>query len=151
MFARRRWIPAKLFWSTWAKETQGRQLGVHGFHACDQIPAGCHEQNRYSEKERKDFFLYVDEFQNFATESFCDYSVEARKYRLSLTLANQYIGQLLIGDKSTVLQDAIFGNVGSMVSFGLVPMMLKFWLCSWKRWYSPKTFSVCPSITPTCA
>ena len=69
------------------------------------------------EKERKDFFLYVDEFQNFATESFATILSEARKYRLSLTLANQYIGQLLIGDKSTVLQDAIFGNVGSMVSF----------------------------------
>lgn len=69
------------------------------------------------EKERRDFYLYVDEFQNFATESFATILSEARKYRLSLTLANQYIGQLLINDKSTVLQDAVFGNVGSMVCF----------------------------------
>ncbi len=71
------------------------------------------------EKERKDFYLYVDEFQNFATESFASILSEARKYKLNLTLANQYIGQLLIGDggKSTALKDAVFGNVGSMVCF----------------------------------
>ncbi len=69
------------------------------------------------ESQRKDFFLYVDEFQNFATESFATILSEARKYRLSLTLAHQYVGQLLIGDKSTALRDAVFGNVGSMVSF----------------------------------
>ncbi len=70
-----------------------------------------------SEKDRRDFFLYVDEFQNFATESFATILSEARKYRLSLTMANQYVAQLLIGDKSTKLQDAVFGNVGTMVSF----------------------------------
>jgi hypothetical protein len=69
------------------------------------------------EKERRDFFLYVDEFQNFATESFATILSEARKYRLNLTMANQYVNQLLIGDKSTALQDAVFGNVGSLVSF----------------------------------
>ena len=69
------------------------------------------------EKERKDFYLYVDEFQNFATESFATILSEARKYRLNLTMAHQYINQLLINDKSTVLRDAVFGNVGSMVSF----------------------------------
>ncbi len=69
------------------------------------------------EKERKDFYLYVDEFQNFATESFATILSEARKYRLNLTMANQYVNQLLIGDKSTALRDAVFGNVGSMVSF----------------------------------
>jgi hypothetical protein len=69
------------------------------------------------EKDRRDFFLYVDEFQNFATESFATILSEARKYRLGLTMANQYVAQLLIGDKSTKLQDAVFGNVGTMVSF----------------------------------
>lgn len=68
------------------------------------------------EKERKDFYLYVDEFQNFATESFATILSEARKYRLNLTLANQYIGQLLIDGKTT-LRDAVFGNVGSMTCF----------------------------------
>ncbi|OGJ60746.1 hypothetical protein A3A67_05045 [Candidatus Peribacteria bacterium RIFCSPLOWO2_01_FULL_51_18] len=69
------------------------------------------------ESERRDFYLYVDEFQNFATESFATILSEARKYRLNLTLANQYIGQLLIGERNTALRDAVFGNVGSMVCF----------------------------------
>ena len=69
------------------------------------------------EKERRDFFLYVDEFQNFATESFATILSEARKYRLSLTMANQYVSQLLIGDSRTTLRDAVFGNVGTLVSF----------------------------------
>ncbi len=69
------------------------------------------------EKDRKDFYLYVDEFQNFATESFATILSEARKYRLNLTLAHQYIGQLTLGDHSDALKDAVFGNVGSMCSF----------------------------------
>lgn len=69
------------------------------------------------EAERRDFYLYVDEFQNFATEAFATILSEARKYRLSLTMANQYVAQLLIGDGNTSLRDAVFGNVGSLVSF----------------------------------
>jgi hypothetical protein len=69
------------------------------------------------EKERRDFYLYVDEFQNFATESFATILSEARKYRLNLTMAHQYIGQLLLANNSTALQDAVFGNVGSICSF----------------------------------
>lgn len=64
------------------------------------------------EDERKDFYLYVDEFQNFATESFANILSEARKYRLNLTLANQYILQL-----DEKVRDAIFGNAGSILSF----------------------------------
>ena len=64
------------------------------------------------EDERKDFYLYVDEFQNFSTESFANILSEARKYRLNLILANQYIMQL-----DEVVRDAIFGNVGTIVSF----------------------------------
>lgn len=64
------------------------------------------------ETERRDFYLYVDEFQNFATESFATVLSEARKYRLALTLANQYLGQL---DEQTA--QALFGNVGTLVSF----------------------------------
>lgn len=67
--------------------------------------------------QRKDFFLYVDEFQNFATESFATILSEARKYRLSLTMANQYVSQLMIGDNNSALRDAVFGNVGSLISF----------------------------------
>lgn len=65
-----------------------------------------------AEHERRDFFLYVDEFQNFATNSFIKILSEARKYRLALTLANQYIDQLDIE-----VSKAIFGNVGTLVSF----------------------------------
>lgn len=64
------------------------------------------------EEERKDFYLYVDEFQNFATDSFSKILSEARKYRLNLTLANQYIAQI-----PEEVQKAIFGNCGSMISF----------------------------------
>ncbi len=64
------------------------------------------------ESQRKDFYLYVDEFQNFATESFSKILSEARKYRLNLTLANQYIAQI-----PEEVQKAIFGNCGSMISF----------------------------------
>jgi CxxC-x17-CxxC domain-containing protein len=68
------------------------------------------------EEERKDFYLYVDEFQNFATESFANILSEARKYRLDLILANQYINQLIF-DGNTTVRDAVFGNVGTIVSF----------------------------------
>lgn len=64
------------------------------------------------EEDRKDFYLYVDEFQNFATESFNKILSEARKYRLNLILANQYIAQI-----PEEVQKAIFGNCGSIVSF----------------------------------
>jgi hypothetical protein len=64
------------------------------------------------EKNRKDFFLYVDEFQNFATESFANILSEARKYRLDLIMAHQYMEQL---DEKVLA--AVIGNVGTMVTF----------------------------------
>lgn len=68
------------------------------------------------EEKRKDFYLYVDEFQNFATDSFANILSEARKYRLSLTLAHQYIRQL-VHDLNTKVRDAVFGNVGTIICF----------------------------------
>lgn len=68
------------------------------------------------EDERKDFYLHVDEFQNFVTESFANILSEARKYHLNLTLAHQYINQLVFDGNSTV-RDAVFGNVGTMITF----------------------------------
>ncbi|MBI5742866.1 MAG: type IV secretion system DNA-binding domain-containing protein [Candidatus Niyogibacteria bacterium] len=68
------------------------------------------------EDERKDFYLYVDEFQNFATDAFASILSEARKYRLDLSIAHQYIGQL-VTDTSTKVRDAVFGNVGTMIAF----------------------------------
>jgi hypothetical protein len=64
------------------------------------------------EDQRKDFYLYVDEFQNFATPDFAQILSEARKYRLNLIVANQFIGQM---DED--VKNAIFGNVGTLVSF----------------------------------
>jgi hypothetical protein len=70
--------------------------------------------------DRKDFYLYVDEFQNFATDSFATILSEARKYRLNLIMAHQYINQLVstkYGNSSSAIRDAVFGNVGTMMSF----------------------------------
>lgn len=63
-------------------------------------------------EDRIPFYLYVDEFQNFATDSFAVILSEARKYGLNLTVANQYVAQMV-----PTVRDAIFGNVGSLVSF----------------------------------
>lgn len=81
-----------------------------------KIQLAAMERVRIPEAERVDFFLYVDEFQNFATDSFANILSEARKYRLDLTLAHQYVGQL-VTDSSTKVRDAVFGNVGTMIMF----------------------------------
>ncbi len=77
-----------------------------------------------AKEDRKDFYLYVDEFQNFATDTFASILSEARKYRLNLIMAHQYIAQLsesaggvAVGQKDSKIRDAVFGNVGSMLSF----------------------------------
>ncbi|MBI4999275.1 DUF87 domain-containing protein, partial [Candidatus Gottesmanbacteria bacterium] len=64
------------------------------------------------EEKRRDFFLYVDEFQNFATPDFATMLSEARKYRLAITVANQFIGQM-----EEEVKNAVFGNVGTLVAF----------------------------------
>ncbi len=74
------------------------------------------------EADRKDFYLYVDEFQNFITDSFATILSEARKYRLNLTIAHQYLGQLsqgagAAGAAANGLRDAVFGNVGTEIAF----------------------------------
>lgn len=73
------------------------------------------------EKDRRDFYLYVDEFQNFVSGTFADILSEARKYRLGLIMAHQYIAQLESGSKSEWgkgdVKAAVFGNVGTMQSF----------------------------------
>ncbi|MEK7078738.1 MAG: DUF87 domain-containing protein [Patescibacteria group bacterium] len=77
-----------------------------------QIQLAAMNRSFVKEEDRRDFFMYVDEFQNFATSSFIKILSEARKYRLSLTLTNQYIEQL---DED--IERAIFGNIGSLISF----------------------------------
>jgi len=69
------------------------------------------------EDQRHDFYLYVDEFQNFVTDSIATILSEARKYRLDLIIAHQYIGQLLDDKGGSQIKDAVFGNVGTLCSF----------------------------------
>ena len=64
------------------------------------------------EEERRDFHLYLDEFQMFATQSLATMLAELRKYRVPLVLANQYLGQL-----DPAVRDAVLGNVGTLVCF----------------------------------
>jgi hypothetical protein len=70
------------------------------------------ERSDMPETSRRDFYLYIDEFPNFSTESFAGILSEARKYRLNLTLSHQYIEQM-----EKEVRDAVFGNVGSLISF----------------------------------
>lgn len=70
------------------------------------------ERADISEAKRRDFYLYVDEFHNFSTDTFASVLSEARKYRLGLTLSHQYVAQL-----PENIRDAIFGNVGTLISF----------------------------------
>lgn len=73
------------------------------------------------QEERKDFYLYMDEFQNFTTETVATILAEARKYRLCLIIAHQFIGQL-----DEKIKNAVFGNVGSTVSFRIGPEDAEF-------------------------
>lgn len=68
------------------------------------------------QEDRKDFYFYIDEFQNFTTDSISTILSEARKYRLSLNIAHQFLGQL-----PEEIQKSVFGNVGTMVSFRIGP------------------------------
>ena len=84
-------------------------LGALLITACSQAAEA---RRHIPEHERRDFTLYVDEFQNFATDSFASILSEARKWRLSLVAANQQIAQL-----PEALQHAVFGNAGTLVAF----------------------------------
>ena len=81
-----------------------------------KIQLAAMERVRIPENERRDYFLYVDEFQNFVTDAFAGILSEARKYRLNLTIAHQYTAQLVSENNSSV-RDAVFGNVGTMMVF----------------------------------
>lgn len=80
-------------------------------------------------QDRVPFYLYVDEFQHFATDSFATILSEARKYALNLTVANQYIAQM-----SQEVKDAVFGNVGSMIAFRMGADDAR----SMQRYFEPK-------------
>lgn len=90
-------------------------------------------------KDRRDFYLYIDEFQNFATESFAVILSEARKYKLSLIVANQYTTQL-----DEKIRDAIFGNVGTIVSFTLGYDDAQIMALQYKEMATPNDFLSLP-------
>jgi hypothetical protein len=77
-----------------------------------KIQLGAMSRADIAAEDRVPFYLYVDEFQNFATDSFATILSEARKYALNLTVANQYIAQMM-----DTVKDAVFGNVGSIITF----------------------------------
>ena len=83
------------------------------------------------EDQRRDFYLYVDEFQNFATPDFAQILSEARKFRLNLCVANQFIGQM-----EEEVKNAVFGNVGTIISFRVGVTDANYL----QHWYTP-TFS----------
>ena len=90
----------------------------------NKIQVAAMRRQRQVNEERKDFFLYIDEFQNFVTQSIESILSEARKYRLGLVLAHQYIDQLEKDDRlsgKTSLKGAVFGNVGTMMFYKIGP------------------------------
>ncbi len=104
------------------------------------------ERVRVPEDERVDFYLYVDEFQNFATDSFASILSESRKYRLDLILAHQYIGQL-VTDVSTKVRDAVFGNVGTMICFRVGAADAEFLESEFEPEFAPQDFVNLPNYT----
>jgi hypothetical protein len=102
-----------------------------------KIQAAAMKRDTLSKEERRDFYLYIDEFQNYVTESIESILSEARKYRLSLTIAHQYLAQLEQSDaltKSSLnLKNAIFWNVWTIMSY-------KVWPDDWEflaKYYTP--------------
>jgi Type IV secretion-system coupling protein DNA-binding domain len=93
-------------------------IGLLGSMIITKLQLAAMSRVNIPEAERRDFYLYVDEFQNFTTESFATILSEARKYRLCLTLAHQYIKQLEESDNEKV-KNAVFGNVGTMMCFAI--------------------------------
>jgi hypothetical protein len=97
------------------------QIGEMNAHLLGMVLVGKILVNALSrtdmpQDQRKDFYLYIDEFQNFTTDSISIILSEARKYNLNLTMGHQYLGQL-VHNNDTSIKDAVFGNVGTMVSF----------------------------------
>ncbi len=86
--------------------------GLIGAMMVTKIQQAAMQRSDTAEELRKDFYLYCDEFQYFATQTFAEILSEARKYRLNLTMAHQYMGQL-----SDLVKTTVFGNVGSIINF----------------------------------
>ncbi len=88
-----------------------------GLIIVSKIQTAALRRQRIAKADRQDFFLYIDEFQNYITDSIESILSEARKYRLSLNVAHQYINQLVGPNQNTKVKDAVFGNVGTMMAY----------------------------------
>ncbi|MDQ7023211.1 MAG: type IV secretory system conjugative DNA transfer family protein [Candidatus Gracilibacteria bacterium] len=96
-----------------------------GMMLVSKIQMAAMRRDRIPKEERSECYLYIDEFQNYVTDSIESILSEARKYRLSLNIAHQYLGQLESSDAMTKssldLKKAIFGNIGSVMSYKIGP------------------------------
>jgi len=103
----------KIFLANLSKGQTGEvNSSLLGLILVSKFQMGAMRRGGMPEEERTDFYLYADEFQNFTTDSIPTILSEARKYRLNLTLAHQFIAQL-----DEKIRDAVFGNVGSLLAF----------------------------------
>jgi len=103
----------KIFLANLSKGQTGEvNSSLLGLILVSKIQMAAMKRARIAEEERKDFYLYIDEFQNFTTDSIAIILSEARKYRLNLIIANQYISQL-----KDEIRNAILGNVGTLTAF----------------------------------
>ncbi len=122
-------------WRLWDLNSQ-----LLGMILVSKLQMAAMRRDRIPKEERQDFFLYIDEFQNYVTDSIESILSEARKYRLSLNIAHQYLGQLEKSDaltKSSLnLKNAIFGNVWSVMTYKIGPEDWEFMA----KYYAP-TFS----------
>ena len=111
-----------------------------GMMLVSKLQMAAMRRDKIAKEERSDFFLYIDEFQNYVTDSIESILSEARKYRLSLNIAHQYLSQLEQSDaltKSSLnLKNAVFGNVWSVMSYKIWPEDWEFM----EKYYAP-TFS----------
>lgn len=87
-----------------------------GLIMVSKIQMAAMSRTNIPQSERKDFYTYIDEFQNYTTDSIAVILSEARKYKLDMVLAHQYVSQL-VKDNNTQIRDAVFGNVGTKVAF----------------------------------
>jgi hypothetical protein len=100
-------------------ETNSKLLGMIVVSKLQMAALG---RQKLDKKDRRDFFLYIDEFQNYVTDSIEVILSEARKYRLGLNMAHQYLAQLDdkgggLNKKGSAMKEAVFGNIGSMMCY----------------------------------
>jgi hypothetical protein len=103
----------RLFIANLSKGSLGHEkANLLGSLIVTQFQLGAMARSNRPENERRDFYLFIDEFQNFSTDAFASILAEARKYRLCLILSHQYIDQLPLP-----IRQAVFGNVGTLIAF----------------------------------